>query len=670
MLSTQLKAQRIVNELEANRDSEMSVFNDSTGEDTHKSDKKFVPVGVRAWTLDEIYGNINPIYVDTLSHLYQNNSRSEGLTGHYNTLSNLASPRMSRIFMERPDMQTFFFSQPLDQFISTAENIRYYNTKSPYMNLSYNLCGSKTTGFDNFRAIYSQNIGRRINFGASFKYMYGQGYYGNQNTSGMETTAWGSYLGDRYDVHFYYKHNYHKMAENGGIQDEIYITAPEQLPSSYRAEDIPTNLSQAWSRQELHTFFLNHHYNLGFTRSDSDSIHGLVEEFVPVTRFFHTLKLQKAWRQYLSYAKSPDFHSYDYLPGDSTNDKTNHFYISNLVGVSLCEGFNKWAAFGINAYVGFEYMKFDLPDTMVVEGGLRSLRVTSRYSQNNTFVGAQIIRTMGKRFHFNINGRYVLAGSNFADFDINGNAEFNFPFLKDTLHLAASAYIKNLTPSFYFEHYHSKNAWWDEDFSKEWKMRVQGELSFPRSKTKVLVGFENIKNYSYFSNEGIINANGKVTNAIRPRQCGSMIQIFSATLKQDFRLGIFHFDNELTYQVSSNQEVLPLPALTTYHNLYLKFNIAKVLHTELGADMCYFTRYNAPDYSPVMGMFMNQNSQKTVSIGNYPLISAYANFALKKIRFYLQYYHVNQGTGRYFWAPYYPMNPGGLVFGLSWNFYD
>jgi hypothetical protein len=95
-----------------------------------------------------------------------------------------------------------------------------------------------------------------------------------------------------------------------------------------------------------------------------------------------------------------------------------------------------------------------------------------------------------------------------------------------------------------------------------------------------------------------------------------------------------------------------------------------VLNCELGGDLKYFTEYEAPDYSPVTSQFMLQNTNNRKKVGNYPLISIYANFDLKRTRFYLQYYHVNQSDGRYLWLPGYPMNPGGLHFGLSWNFYD
>ena len=97
-----------------------------------------------------------------------------------------------------------------------------------------------------------------------------------------------------------------------------------------------------------------------------------------------------------------------------------------------------------------------------------------------------------------------------------------------------------------------------------------------------------------------------------------------------------------------------------------------VLNTELGIDARYFTEYYAPDYSPALGQFVQQNQVDKVKIGNYPLASAYANFLLKETRFYIKYYHLNAGSGNlnYFLVPHYPTTPAVLWFGLSWNFYN
>ena len=196
---------------------------------------------------------------------------------------------------------------------------------------------------------------------------------------------------------------------------------------------------------------------------------------------------------------------------------------------------------------------------------------------------------------------------------------------------------------------------------KEFRTRIEGELSIARWRTRLKAGVENIKNYTYF-NQGAT-----------PEQNGGSIQVLSASLNQDFKLGIFHLDNEVTWQKSSDQTVLPLPDLSLYHNFYMQFKLAKkVLSVQLGADVRYFTKYYAPDYSPAIGQFYNQNPEDKIEIGSYPIVNVYANLHLKRTRFFVMMYHINQGSGssRYFLAPHYPINPRTIKFGLSWNFFD
>ena len=72
-------------------------------------------------------------------------------------------------------------------------------------------------------------------------------------------------------------------------------------------------------------------------------------------------------------------------------------------------------------------------------------------------------------------------------------------------------------------------------------------------------------------------------------QSSENIQVLSATLSHALRWGILNWENEWTFQQSSNR-VLPLPKLNIWSNLFLRFRIAKVLDTELGADVRYFNR--------------------------------------------------------------------------------
>ena len=671
--ATSSQAQRLVTELETNSDLSM----DSRPDSTSTKKKKFVPTDIRAWTVDETYGNISDTYVDTLHHMFMNTDLPEGIRGHYNSLGNVGSPRLSRIFMERSITPDFMFVEPFDMFFIDTDKFRFYNTKSPFMNVTYNWNGSKNTGSDHVKATFTNNAGKKFNFGGIFDYIYGQGYYDSQSTSYMNASAWASFIADKYDFHFYYQHNFMKTAENGGIEDEGYITNPENMSREFTSNDIPTNLTKTWNRQEHDIVFFNHHYNIGFYREEELDSTTTKEVFVPVSKIFHTLKLQNMMRNNRAHQETPNYHSYTYLPGDSTEDRLKQFYIRNLVGLSLCEGFNKWAVFGVNAYVGFDYNRIMLPDSTQYGGYYTNTtgKIGKQYfTEHNVVVGGQIIRSQGNTVHYNLDAEFTVAGTDIGQFEIDGHAEVNIPILRDTAQVALNAYVKNIGPSFYFDHYHGKHAWWDNGFDNELRQRIEGVIDIPHTQTTITVGVENIKNFSYFQNTGItLNANTSnpiVSNNVSSMQCGDNIQIVSANLRQNFKLGILHWENDVTYQTCSHTDVLPLPTVSLYTNLYLQFKIAKVLKTEFGADMKYFTRYYAPDYSPVIGMFMNQNSLKKVKIGNYPMFSVYANFDLKRTRFYVMYHHANQSDGHYFWGPGYPMNPASIRFGLSWNFYD
>lgn len=663
-------AQRVIGDLESNTDKSM-IPEDSV--DDKKKENKIVPVDVRAWTIDEVYGNRSVATVDTMQHLFQNTNLAEGIRGHYNHLGNLGSPRLNRIFMERNDNDEFIFLRPFDQFYVPADKFLFYNTRSPYLNATYNCVGSKETGDDHVKVVYTQNAGKRINFGGLYDYMYGQGYYANQSTSYMGASGWASYLGDKYEFKFYYTHNFMKMAENGGITDESYITDKESMSSNVKSNDIPTYLSNTWSRQEHDIIHFNHRYNIGFYRETGDTTN-IQEEFVPVTSLFHTVSMRYLRRNYRAYTTPDNYHTYTYLDGDTTNDRTKDLVVKNIVGISLREGFNKYAAAGINAYVEFEHQSFEMPDTFVttLTQSVRYLN-KNKVKENNISIGGQLLRTQGKQLHFNINAHLTLTGERSGDFYVDGRGELNVPVLGDTAQLVINASVRNQLPSYYIRHFHSTHAWWDYDFDKENRTRIQGQLTIPHTKTTITVGAENIKNYTYFANTGLAYTDGSTTrysNNVTPMQHSGSIQVLSANLSQQIKLGILHIELDATYQKTGNKQVLPLPTLSLFANAYIKFRIAKVLGCELGADVKYFTEYYAPDYSPVVSQFMIQNQQNLVKIGNYPLVSAYANFDLKRTRFYVQYYHANQSDGRYFWAPGYPINPSCIRFGLSWNFYD
>ena len=273
----------------------------------------------------------------------------------------------------------------------------------------------------------------------------------------------------------------------------------------------------------------------------------------------------------------------------------------------------------------------------------------------------------------------AVAGEDAGQFRVEGNGDLNLKLLGDSVRLDVNAYVKNLNPIFYYRNFHSKHYWWDNsDLSKIMRTRIEGKLSSQKLGTTLRAGVENIKNYTYLANTSlpITNSAGEITafkNNAAVRQHSGNIQVFTAMLQQKLRFGILHLDGELVYQKSSEQSILPLPELSAYGNLYIHAGLVKnILQVSLGADVRYFTKYNAPDYSPVIGQFYLQNPEHQVAICGHPMINVYANLHWKRTRIFLMMYNVNQNSGnsRYFLAPHYPISPRILKLGISWNFFD
>ena len=227
---------------------------------------KEIPRGVHVWTVDRHFGDVRPAEMDTMPHLFQNTIFNTGLYGEYNSTGSNYTPRLSRIFINRPLISDFFFTQPYDYTTVEPDNFLFVNTLSPYTNISYETCGNKQNGEDHIDAKFAINANKRLGMGFDLDYHYARGYYMNQNISHFRASFFATYIGDRYQMHTLFSTYHRKAAESGGITDDNFITHPESMETEFSEEEIPSVLSKNWNRNNSVHFFLSHRYNLGFYR--------------------------------------------------------------------------------------------------------------------------------------------------------------------------------------------------------------------------------------------------------------------------------------------------------------------------------------------------------------------------------------------------------------------
>ena len=397
-------------------------------------------------------------------------------------------------------------------------------------------------------------------------------------------------------------------------------------------------------------------------------------EFVPVTSFIHTLDIENHDHIYQAYRTPASYYADTYYnkgpryTGDSIYDQTRLLDIKNTAAIALLEGFNKYVPMGLKIFATHELRRFQMPE--LDEDGAAYL---GRRNEHNVSIGGQLIRSLGKTFHYNATLEAWVVGEDAGQLKLNAATDLNFRMLGDTVTLAASGYFYRLNPTFLQRHYHSKHLWWDNDLNKETRTRLEGIFSYRKTNTTLRIAIEEIQNYTYLGMSYAIDGSKRQQMTAGVRQYGSNLNVLTAQLDQKLKLGPLHWDNRLTYQSSSNKDVLPLPALNVFSNLYLEFMVAKVLRVELGGTATYFTRYYAPDFCPMLNQYaVQQNADSRVELGNFPIIDVYANLHLKHARFFVM---MNNATGTSFnrmsfLAPHYPINRSTLHLGISWNFFN
>ena len=626
---------------------------------------KEIPKGLYTWTLDRKFGDRIFVEPDTVPHLFMNTTFNSGMYGEYNHTGSNYTPRLSRLFINRPESDIFIFTQPYGFVEKRPDKFLFMNTLSPYTNILYDNCGDKTDGEDHIDAKFAVNAGKQVNVGFDLDYAYARGYFSNQSVSHFNATVFGSYIGDRYNMHLFFNTSHQKAAENGGITNDNYITHPETFQDTYNENEIPTILEQNWNRNDHQHLFLTHRYNIGFYRKvkmtdaeikarqfameskkqkeakqteddpdrssrrgetkplgrpegakimgaqpkpdrpdsltlaadttriqvngqealDSlnraqaiqDSIDATMkDEYVPVTSIIHTMEWNNNRHIYVGYSTPEDYYKKQYYRrneeagNDSINDIARNMQFKNTIGLALLEGFNKYMKAGLKAFLTYDYNRYEMPDT------LNGIGTQTRWNEHDVSIGGQISKTQGKTLHFNLTAEAWLAGASSGQLHLDFNTDLNFKLFGDTVQLAAKAYFHRNSPVFFQRKFHSKHIWWDNnDLSKETRTRIEGIFSYQKTDTKLRVAIEEIQNYTYYGMSYDLISNGATSNNnIKNMTAGvyqesGNINILTAQLHQNFRLGVLNWENVITYQNSSNKDVLPLPTWNFFTNLYL-----------------------------------------------------------------------------------------------------
>ena len=652
------------------------------------------------WKEDRHFHDVNLQKFDTTYNYHFNEYPYYGEDINTTWLGVSGSPEQTYNYFKRADTDNAIFYTALQRYSYSPETLPNYNTKTPYTELAYwgTLFANKEKEESNIKVLTTQNILPELNLTLEFRRYGGNGILKREDTNNRNVVIAGNYMGKRYLMHTGFIYNKVARSENGGVVDNFWIR-----DTTVDAREIDVYLKDASSTTKKNTVFLDQSYRIPFT-------------FIENLKGRKERKQQEALRasimengDSLAIAKLLQKEAEELEEKEAAADTVNNNITTAIIGHSseysvfrriYQDNIDKNDEFGRKFFndrfylnptrsadslrvMKFENRFFIRLQPWKSDGIVSKLDVgigdklanyfsfkTSDYIQgssntllNSTYLYAGAKGQYKKYFTWDAKGEYTFLGYEMNDFGVHANLGFSaYPFRRDKnspLTLKAHFETTLKEPDYYEQHVCTNHYRWDNDFGKISSTKIGATLEIPRWDLNASFDYALLSNNIYYDTLGIV------------RQNPEPMSVMTASLQKNFKVWKFHLDHQALFQISSNKDVLPLPMLALNLRYYLQFDVVKkVMQMQIGANAAFTTKWYAPAFNPVLGVFHNQNVEE---YGNCPYIDAFVNIQWKRACIFVKVVNVNMGwpnkSADYFSAAGYIAPQRAIKFGIFWPFY-
>ena len=655
------------------------------------------------WNHDRYFNNIELQKVDTSYNHYFTEYPFLKNDVNATYLGVIGSATETYDFFKREEAENAVFYTPYMTYNYTPETLPMYNTKTPYTELAYwgTLFANTEKEESNVRVMTTQNILPELNITLEYDRFGGNGLLQHEDTDNRTFVAATNYTGKKYFMNAGYIYNRINRSENGGIVDNFWIR-----DTTVDSREIAVRLSQASTRIKKNTIFLDQSYRIPFTflsksareqkrarkaeeayrdsimatgdsiaiqeylameaerlAAQEDSANDSIDDNVTTAFIGHCSEYSVYTKVYSDEISASDtearefYHNNFYLDPTTTSDSLRVMKFDNRIFLRL----QPWSSEGIVSkldvgigdkllnYHDFNRINYLAPAKPVV--------------RNSVYLYAGAQGQLKKYMHWDATGRYTFLGSELNDFSINANLSVNFyPFRRarnSPLNLNVHFETSLKEPDYYQQHMHTNHYWWDNSFGKISTTKAEASLNIPVWNLSAFFGYALLSNNIYYDNHGSIQQNEVP------------MSVMTASVMINFRLWNFHFDHQALFQLSSNEDVLPLPMLALNFRYYFQFNVVRdVMQMQIGANATYTTKWHAPAYSPALGLFHTQNEEL---YGNCPYIDVFVNIQWKRACIFVKAVNLGMGwpnkSADYFSAHHYIRPQQAFKVGIFWPFY-
>ncbi|WP_179213319.1 putative porin [Ekhidna lutea] len=567
--------------------------------------------------------------VDTSIYLFERQSYVDQTGRKFQSLGNFGTALFPIFYTPQDQIGRTSGFNAYDRYAYQLSDVKYYDTKSPFIELLVYLGGGNRNIVD---IGFSRNVNENWNLGFDIRKITTNKQLAPENQTDRQV------IGSSFVGYTHYKHssipyqvlaNYssmsHKVVELGGARP----TSDSLRTDFFLFDNALVRLDEAQAIVKTARFHLYQDLQIA-------------DQF----QLYHTFDYRKESNIYKDFAGGStadgyntynDFYDQFLIDTDSTQERSVFTSVSNEAGLKgdLSSVFYRFYA-RLRA-VDFNYLLYD-PGGKTVE------------------------KYLGGYVRFDWKDKFAVSGN--AQFLVGGEYQLGGDISSDLINVSYTS--KKYRVPFVYLNYFGNHHEWHNDFSSVFSNELKGQLNldFKHFDIRPKVKLAAYNNFIYFDQE------------IEPQQASDGALISS--LGGDFNLRFlnskgegWHLENEvLVTNVSGGaSQFVRLPDVW-YNGRYFWRGkwFDDLVPVEFGVDAHARSAYYGNAYAPEIQQFYLQDEQE---IFGYAAANLFVNMKVDKFFFSLKWTHFNQPQDDgYFATPNYPGQPKAIDLIIRWMFFD
>lgn len=544
----------------------------------------------------------------------------------FQSLGFLGSP-LHDLFLTVPDQpgRTFGFTG-YNAYWRPADQIRYFDTRSPFFDVGVTLGGNRRSKID---IGFARNVNEHWNVGFNIHRITADKQIGSETIGDRATESsyfdlFTYYANDEkpYSIGFSLSRMKHQVADIGGILVAEDATRADYF--QYNTSEV--QLQDAVTVDLRNRWHLYHQYKLGSGLQVYHQLDFIRQEYA-FTDYSTDGDVERFEAYYPDFLKNPD----------TTVERTNYQAFENEVGL-------KGTLKGV-------YYRFYAKRRSLVY----NLKYQLEQDNNENYLGTYLrfdwkdrLSVTG-RGEVSDEGAFLLRGDLASDW---GNVSYR---------------SSRVLPSYLVQRYEGNHHFWQNSFRAIFYNEVAGNLSIkwrslelrPEASVKV------INNFIYFDAQ---QQPDQLGSTLVMNQIGGQLafNFLRSNEHEHFRV-----ENGVSAQriAGPDRNVVRIPAvLYTGRVFWRGLWFQNAVPVEIGSNVYFRTGYMGNQYTPVLSQFYLQNE---LPLETYTALDAFINMKIQNLRASIKWTHINQrANDGYFASPFFPAQASILDLTVQWLFFD